>query len=225
MNLFRAFGSAWLAFTRFLGQISGILKRNWSSTAFVATSGLVLSLINFDYQFLRESSQTRISISHVEWNIADGRLGRGAQLGIVAVISNTGNSPSAISEMRLDAQPLARETDPANCAHRTNGTVVAWTNRYDGKSSDTAIAIPLSGNSIVTGYWNFESLPPRAPDNHSLGNDDIVATHMCLIVEAIGRDAVLHRTHIELGVLRYSGGRIISFERALSSRSSIKLLN
>lgn len=201
-------------------KVSQWLAKNFANGMSIAA--LLLSISALYFQFFYESSKTYFSIARPEWSIADGRFGKGPQLGFVGIFVNVGNKPMVVEDVLLSAEPTSSEHSDAACILSKGQLGLEWNRYFDGKDASRAIAFALPGGQVLTGFWDFEPLPNMirdAPECQSSNGEYIVTLELDTVDYAGNRKS----TEIPLGRVVYTAKRIYLFEGAPHTRRLIKI--
>ena len=70
-------------------------------------------------------------VTSAEWGVSDGRFGRGAQLGVVVAISNTGNRPIVIDRMFAEFTTKPGKPDDKCTDPKWEWTGMSWNKKWD----------------------------------------------------------------------------------------------
>jgi hypothetical protein len=114
----------------------------------VSIGSAIISGASLYVQFFSESYLTKAFITHTEYSIADGRFGRGAQLGVVFSVSNTGNRPIVIARISALFSEQSGESSGQCSDKKWQWTGASWSRKWDGDKENVVL------RSFVCTRWD-----------------------------------------------------------------------
>lgn len=191
----------------------------------IAILALVVSVFSFAasaltvyLQFYSTNHSSSAAVTHIEWSAGQGRLGRGAKLGIVLGVFNTGNRAVVISRLGAKFSTTPAAADSRCSDPQLSWATLPWGIRWDGGNQNEAIALVVSPGAIAANYFDFMPMPVTPQEAEESKR------FVCLQVELLDSRGRIHEVRSELGTLTYTHDRIVDWTPAPTARRVFTLI-